>query len=311
MMMKLLQRGTPILVVLSLLLLAGGSALTTTADARSKSGGKSFSSSPYKSPAPSSTAYKAPQGQKSGSFAKGLAGGLLGGAIGGLLFGSMFGGAGSGIGILPILLMAGVGYFLFRKFSNSKRQSDSRQGGVSCFPGQSGGGARPMNTDIMRDAPPPPPGLAMGVEAGLAEIRRTDPGFDVNHFKQIASDVFFQIQAGWARRDLDSYRHLLGEELAREYAGHFAEMREKGVINKLESMAIRGVEICGAGSNAGEDFVTIFFTANLLDYTVSDTTGELVEGSMTAPVKFAEEWTWARPVRTDNWRLEGIKVVNE
>ena len=87
-------------------------------------------------------------------------------------------------------------------------------------------------------------------------------------------------------------------------------MREQGVINKLESIAIRNVEICAAGSTGSEDFVTVLFTANLLDYTVNETTGDLVEGSMTSPVKFAEEWTWARPVRTDNWRLEGIDVVN-
>ena len=111
------------------------------------------------------------------------------------------------------------------------------------------------------------------------------------------------------RRDLDSYRHLLGDKLAEEYADHFAEMQEKGVINKLESIAIRKVEIVDAGSVDGEDFVTILFTANLLDYTVDEKSGTVVEGSMTEPVKFAEEWTWARPVGTEEWKLEGIKVV--
>jgi predicted lipid-binding transport protein (Tim44 family) len=31
---------------------------------------------------------------------------------------------------------------------------------------------------------------------------------------------------------------------------------------------------------------------------------------MTDPVKFAEEWTWARPSGTEAWKLEGLKVVN-
>ena len=65
-----------------------------------------------------------------------------------------------------------------------------------------------------------------------------------------------------------------------------------------------------AGSDGREDFVTVLFVANLLDYTVDDSSGELVSGSMTTPVKFEEEWTWARPSGTQNWRLEGIKVVN-
>ncbi len=109
------------------------------------------------------------------------------------------------------------------------------------------------------------------------------------------------------RRDLDSYRHLLGDQLAGEYEGHFAEMRQKGQINKLESIAIRGVKIVEAGSDSGEDFVTVQFTANLLDYTVDDKTDDLLEGSMTEPVKFDEKWTWARQVGTEEWKLEGIQ----
>ena len=141
------------------------------------------------------------------------------------------------------------------------------------------------------------------------QITQRDRSFDRNHFLEVASDVFFQVQAGWMRRDLASYRHLLGAQLATEYAGHIEELRRKGVINKLESIAIRKVEIVAAGSDGHEDFVTVLFTANLLDYTVSDTTGELVEGDMTQPVKFAERWTWARPVGTDDWKLENIEVA--
>jgi predicted lipid-binding transport protein (Tim44 family) len=159
--------------------------------------------------------------------------------------------------------------------------------------------------------PPPPPSGPFGlIEPGLADIRRTDPGFDPKYFTEIASDVFFQVQAGWMRRDLQSYRHLLGEQLAREYEVRFAEMRERGHINKLESIAVRKIEVVDAGSDGREDFATVLFTANLLDYTVDDKTGNLIEGSMTAPVKFEEEWTWVRPTGTMNWKLEGIKVIN-
>ena len=111
------------------------------------------------------------------------------------------------------------------------------------------------------------------------------------------------------RRDLASYRHLLGEQLAGEYAAHFDEMKAKGHINKLESIAIRKVEIVDAGKQGAEDFVTVLFTANLLDYTVDENSGDVVEGSMTEPVKFAEKWTWARPEKTEDWKLEGIQVV--
>lgn len=313
-MAKFHKRCVPILLVLFGCFILGSGLMVDTADARSKIGGKSFRSAPkapYQQSAPVQTAPR----QKSGSFGKGLAGGLLGGALGGLLFGSMFGMGGSGMGILPLLLLAGGGYFLYRKFKNSQQAGGGgyQQYGGGGFPGAQQGGAfgQTGGAGGMTNMPPPPPGSPMSVEAGLDEIRQTDPGFDIAHFKEVASDVFFQVQAGWMRRDIDSYRHLLGAQLAGEYEKHFEEMREKGVINKLESMAVRKVEIVDAGSTGTEDFVTILFTANLLDYTVDERTGDLVEGSKTQPVKFAEEWTWARPVRTNDWKLEGIKIADE
>lgn len=303
------RRLTPILLMLITLAFAGASVLTESVDAKSMGGGKSFKSTPsYKAPTAKPAPTQSSPTQNGGSFSRGLAGGLLGGALGGMLFGSMFGMGGSGMGILPLLLLGGIGYFLYRKMTTASRAGNAQQGWQGGgFPGPMGGGPRPMNTDVMRDVPPPAPGSPVAVEAGLAEIRRTDRNFDPAYFKEVASDVFFQVQAGWMRRDLDSYRHLLGDQLASEYAEHFAGMRERGVINKLESIAIRGVDIVDAGCTGTEDFVTVRFAANLLDYTVSDTTGELVEGSMTTPIKFNEDWTWARPVGTDNWRLEGIK----
>lgn len=296
---------TLIAFLVALLGLVEAGLSTSYVEAKSFGGGRSFKMSPRSTPAPS--ARPAPK-QNSGSFGRGLAGGLLGGAIGGLLFGSMFGMGGQGMGILPLLLLAGAAYFLFRKMGRSPQQ------GAQNYerPQQYQSPSTMFGGDVNRAAQPPPAPQAnidIGsglVEEGLAQIREHDRGFDQKHFLEVASDVFFQVQAGWMRRDLPSYRHLLGDQLAAEYEEHFAEMRRKGEINKLESIAVRGVEIVEAGSDGREDFVTVLFTASLLDYTVNDQSGELISGSMTTPIKFNERWTWARPVGTDNWRLEGI-----
>ena len=284
--------------------------------ARAKLGGRSFKMS---RPAPTRNTSPNQMGNQRGSFSRGLAGGLLGGALGGLLFGSMFGMGGQGFGILPILLLAGGAWYLWRRFGNS--QNRNRQGQWN-YPG--GNGAAQSNSSFGGvGAPDIGSGIGglgqtasysdsnsldedVSVEEGLAQIKRYDRSFDPNYFTEVASDVFFQVQAGWMRRDITSFQHLLGSQLADEYAAHFAEMKEKGIINKLESIAIRGVDIVAAGSDGREDFVTVRFTANLLDYTVNDTTGDVVSGDMTTPVKFDESWTWARPTGTQEWRLEGI-----
>ncbi len=282
------------------------------ADARSRMGGRSFRSVPMKR-APTRSARPAQQQRGGSSFGRGMAGGLLGGALGGMLFGSMFGAGGSGMGILPILLLGGVAYFFFKKFSRSG-QNNYQQNGRRAGPSNSSNifGGNFGNSSQASPPPPPPPDIGENIgenqlDDGLDQIRNSDSGFDPDYFLEIASDVFFQVQAGWMRRDLSSYSHLLGEKLATEYEQHFEEMRTKGQINKLESIAIRTIKIVQAGSDNGEDFITVLFTANLLDYTVDEKSGDLIEGSMTSPVKFKEEWTWARPVGTQDWKLEGIK----
>lgn len=308
-MFSTLRRLTPFLLVFFTLAFMEAGITAQYADARSRGGGRSFKRMAPRRTTPRKTTNPA-AGQNRSGFGRGLAGGLLGGALGGMLFGSMFGMGGSGMGILPLLILGGIGYFMYRRFMAKPRTQSS----PGYRPPPAGGSSFNMNgasadNAASFDIPPVPP-AGDSTESGIDEILAHDSGFDPDHFKEVASDVFFKVQAGWMRRDLDSYQHLLGSELAGEYADHFAEMKQKGIINKLESIAVRKVELVDAGSVDNEDFVTILFTANLLDYTVNDQSGDVVEGSMTEPVKFAEKWTWARPVGTEDWKLEGIEVVD-
>ncbi|BCL61333.1 hypothetical protein DGMP_20260 [Desulfomarina profundi] len=299
-MMTFVKKMAPFVMLIIAFSLIEGGINANYADARSRMGGRTFRMAPRKAPTRSTQRLNK---QSNGSFRRGMAGGLLGGALGGMLFGSMFGMGGTGMGILPLLLLAGGAWYLFRRMNRPRENSYSTRSG---FGGQGGPGNFFGGESGTAAGVPPVPEMADPVAEGIAQIREHDRSFDPDHFLEIASDVFFKVQAGWMRRDLDSYRHLLGEQLAREYEDHFAEMRRKGHINKLESIAIRNVKIVEAGSDGMEDFVTVLFSANLLDYTVDDRSGELVEGSMTEPVKFEEKWTWARPVGTENWKLEGI-----
>ena len=279
------KRCAPVLLLLLAFCLIDGGVAADIADARSKSGGKSFSSTPSKSPTSAPAATPA----SGGGFGKGLMGGLLGGAIGGMLFGSMFGAAGSGMGILPLLLLAAGGFFLYRKFARSRQVAESRASSAP-YARQESAASYTGGQGFSQAPAAPVIGEMVGAD-GVAQLKQVDRDFDERHFLEVATDVFFQVQAGWMRRDLESYRHLLGEELAREYEGHLAELRGKGHINKLESIAVRDTAIAQAGSDGHEDFVTVLFTANLLDYTVDERSGELVSGSATMPVKFREEWT--------------------
>jgi len=302
------KRLSPFFMLLILFAAVDWSMLASDADARSRSGGRSFRA-PAQRQAPQQQTpsqmqqNRGAQQQQGSGFGRGLMGGLLGGALGAMLFGSMFGMGGNGMGLLPLLLLGVAGFFFYRRFIRKPAGSSPTGYGP---PSSAGGGFASSQAEANSYAPIQD---IPGPDGGLAAVRRTDPGFDEAHFLEVASDVFFKVQAGWMRRDLSSYGHLLGQQLSNEYANHFKEMKEKGQLSKMESIAIRKVEIVDAGSDGKEDYITVLFTANLLDYTVDEHSGALIEGSMTEPVKFAEEWTWARPVGTDNWLLEGIETV--
>ncbi|MDP2106706.1 MAG: Tim44 domain-containing protein [Desulfobulbaceae bacterium] len=301
----------PILFIFFACSLLDFGVLTEQADARSRSGGRSFKQSRSVSPAPSRTtpSTKSAQQSNSGGFMRGMAGGLVGGAIGSMLFGSLAhagaggGLGGSGIGLFQILILGGIGYFVYSRFFKKKAPSyaqyqpqENPAPGIYSFPGHS------------NSFTPPPFSSSGTVEDGLAMIRQSEPDFDPQEFKEIAQDVFFQVQAGWMRRDITSYQHLLDAKLAGEYEGHFAEMRKNGQINKLENIAVRSVDLVDAGMDGNEEFVSLLFKANLLDYTVDENSGAVVEGSMTTPVKFAEQWTWTRMPGQVDWKLAGVDI---
>ncbi len=253
--------------------------------------------SPYQQPAPS------PQ-PAGGGFFRSMAGGLLGGMLGGMLFRSLgFGGGGfggSGIGLFEIILIAGIGYMLYRMVTRRQREAVS----AGAY------GQESYRQDYQ--APPvyggtPSYGATVGdVATGLAHIRQMDASFDEERFSDQVMDIFFKIQGAWMNRDLAPAASLLTEEMRGILQGDVDNLLREKRVNRLENIAVRNVDIVEAWQETGQDYVTALIYANLLDYTTDDTTGQVVAGSRTEPVKFEEYWTFARPVGNNPWRLAAI-----
>jgi len=296
------------------------------ADARSSSGGRSFGgsssgsrsggfgSSPSKSLGSPSSPSVPPPPPGSGSFGggnsflKGVGGGLVGGMIGNMLFGGSGygggsgGGSGGGIGFFELLILGGLGYFIYKRFI--KPNMGSRNPLSPPFNPFSANNSQQAAFQGPPSAPPFPAPSANGFDV----VKQSEPDFDPEKFKEIAQDVFFKVQAAWMRRDTSSVQGLIGQQLKTEYDTQFADLKQKGLINRLENIAVRSIEIVDAGMEGQEVYIKVLFTANLLDYTVEESSGKVVKGDSTEPVKFEEFWTFARPSDSTLWKLEGIQV---
>lgn len=262
-----------------------------------------------------------PQPQSSG-FMRGLAGGLLGGFVGSMLFRGMAGASGpggyghsSGPNLLDLILIGAVLYGLYYFLVKRRRNQGQGSGPGGLLGGLFGGGSdAPSPPPPGGYAPPPPPSYgpdpAQELAQSLGYIRSMDPGFQEQAFKNQAMDAFFQIQAAYGRRDLASVQGLLTSEMYGILGADLNQLKAQGHINRLENIAVRSVELSQAWQEQGQDYLTVLFTANLLDYVVDDKSGDMISGSNIQPVKFQELWTFTRPVGPGPWMLTAITQAN-
>ncbi|MEI8188418.1 MAG: TIM44-like domain-containing protein [candidate division NC10 bacterium] len=293
---------------------AGGGSSSGSRGSRSFSSPSRTTSAPAPSPSTRQSPAPAPapmtQPAPAGGFLRSMAGGIVGGLLGGMLFrslgfaGGTGGTGGGGFGLMELLLLAGIAYLIYWFVRRARaRQVAALAGGPadrSMVEPYAMGGAAPATLDA------PAPSWQQDLDRGLGHLRQMDPGFDEAAFRELCTDRFFQIQAAWMRRDLDTLRPLLTEEIQGVFGTQIEAARAKRQINKLENITVRSVELTEAWQEQGQDYITVRLLANLLDYTVDETTGTIVTGSDSAPVKFEEFWTWVRPVGRNTWRLGAI-----
>jgi predicted lipid-binding transport protein (Tim44 family) len=83
-------------------------------------------------------------------------------------------------------------------------------------------------------------------------------------------------------------------------------LKRERLMNRVENIAVRTCDLTEAWQETGQDFATVYFYANCLDYDVSETNNEVVRGSKTEPTKFEEFWTFTRSAGNGPWKLSAI-----
>lgn len=270
-----------------------------TSNSYSSTPSKSYSSQNTRNPGSPATQ---PQ---SGGFLRNMAGGLAGGFLGAMLFSSLgfgapgAGGLGGGIGMMDILLI-GLVLFGIYWFIKKRRQEKLAPAGVQYYQGQTAENAYQPNYTAGTSSP------GEDIPVGLSYIQRMDSTFSEEKFRDLSMDLFFKVQAAWANRDMAGMRKMMTDDVYQAIQGEADRLKREKKINRLDNIAVRSVEIVEAWQESGEDFITVKFLANLLDYTVDETTDSVVAGSKDEPVRFEEYWTFSRPAGNNPWRLSAI-----
>ncbi len=249
----------------------------------------------------------APTGFGGGGFMRSLAGGMLGGLLGGMLFRSLgfagFGGMGGGFGLMDLVILGGIGLAIYWVVKQRSRPAlieapyqHQRTWSAEREPERYQGAEAAQATMVQEG----------DLDQGVAHIRQMDPGFETGRLREACTDLFFKVQAAWGNRDLEPIRTILTPEMYSQLGADVMRLRNERKINRLENIAVRSVELTEAWQERGQDYATVRFLANLLDYTVDEGTSQVVDGSRTDPVKFEEYWTVTRQVGPNPWLLAAI-----
>ena len=245
-----------------------------------------------------------PMAPQSGGLMRGLGTAVLGGFLGSMLFSGLahaggFGGlGGSGFGMLEILLLAGLAYFLYRKF-----RSPALASGFGSMQYQN---SQPYTQYTPASAPAQEAPVAND-PIDYRSLTMMDRSFDPDRFLKTAQDIFFKVQGAWNKQDTKALSALCGRELMQTWEEELSRLRARNQQNRMENIALRESEISEVWTENGADFITVRLHANLLDYNVDPRTGAVVGGSDSEPIEFQEYWTFSRPVGPNSWKLTAVQ----
>jgi predicted lipid-binding transport protein (Tim44 family) len=308
------------LAVASILIAQAGDAWARVSSGGSR-GSRSFSAPARPSPTPStptspsrtfsqpSPVSPSPMPQRP-SFFGGLMGGIAGFALGGLLGSLLFGGFGhglggfGGIGLMEIILIGGALFLLFRFLRRRQEAPEpAYAAGYGTAQAEPSGWGAPAAVET-------PAGSDHGdLDRGVAYVRQMDPGFDPAVFAERVRTEFTNIQSVLAVKDADVLRDRLTPEMYTVLKGQCEALRAAGRTDYVQKVDVERSDVTEAWQESGQDFVTVYFVVSMIDYTLDDRTGQVVEGSRTEPQRVEEFWTFTRPVGPNRWKLSAIQPV--
>lgn len=244
-----------------------------------------------------------------GGFMPGLMGGLIGAGLFGMLFGHGFmGGLGSMAGLLGFLLQIGLIILIVRFALSYFRR---RQEGPAYA-----GAAPAMTRDAVNNGTGYPGtsygsgyGSGMGAAGTAARPERRDQiGISQADFDTFENSLR-AIQTAYGQRDMATLQRLLTPEMLSYFRQELSDDMGRGVTNRVSDVKLLQGDLAESWREDGMDFATVAMRYQLVDVTVENATGRVVEGDPNRPVEVTEIWTFLRP-QGGSWLLSAIQQTS-
>jgi predicted lipid-binding transport protein (Tim44 family) len=225
---------------------------------------------------------QAQQPQRPSFFNSGLFKTIVGGlAIGALLSFLMGNGLHFGApGLLEILLIGGLIFFIVRRFARA-RQSERLQ--YATNPGSASGLENPVGPEPV-DAPA--------------------PAINETFIKDVARSTYKSLQDAWSRGDLSPVKNLLTERMYTYLNEQVQGLKAQGLRNVVEITLFQNLDVVEVDDEGDKKVVVVQIDTLLRDYTV-DGNDRVVEGSRDAPAEAREYWAFLG--KGLDWKLDDIK----
>jgi predicted lipid-binding transport protein (Tim44 family) len=142
------------------------------------------------------------------------------------------------------------------------------------------------------------------VAAGLDEIARAEPGFDVQVFLEGAKAAYEMIVTAFAQGDRKTLRTLLSKEVYEGFERALVDRERRGERVETTFVSIDRAEIENVEVKGRIAQVTVRFLSKLITAT-RDAQGRVIDGDPETVVDVTDVWTFARPLgtRDPNWQL--------
>lgn len=127
----------------------------------------------------------------------------------------------------------------------------------------------------------------------LAQIQKSDEGFDQASFLERISTAFVQIQRDWSQQDMRPSRAFISDGVFERFSLQLDMQEAEGKRNVMQDVVVRDAAIVAATSTDQFDTLHVKFFASATDYQVFVESGREVSGTRRSE-SFVEFWSFHR-----------------